>query len=119
MTQPESTGSSSGSAVGSPGSLASLPSPLAPPSQPNPARATGMPLSDEVDLRVKAYMSELVESHLPRIVAAAVAAHNSDVGAHGVQIKQAIDRLRLPLIGFILGTGVGGGMLLAKLLAFV
>ena len=78
-----------------------------------------MPLSDEIDLRVQGYMCELVKSHLPKIIAAAITAHNTDVGAHKVQIKQAVDRLRLLLIGFAIGTGIGGGMALAKLLALV
>lgn len=67
-------------------------------------------------MRIELYLSRMTQESLPAIVAAAIAAHNQDVDAHKEQLKTAVDRLRLPLIGFILGTGVAGGMLLQRAL---
>jgi hypothetical protein len=57
-----------------------------------------------------------MQDALPRLVTAALLAHDKDVGAHRDQLKTAVDRLRLPLWGFVVGTGVAGGMLLQRLL---
>lgn len=74
-----------------------------------------------IELRIRRYMSELVEEHLPKIIHAAILAHNSDVDAHSRQIATEVDsrfnKLKFLLMGLTFGLGVAGGAGLSRLIA--
>jgi len=65
----------------------------------------------KAELVVRRYMEHLFEVTLPRIIVAAISAHDDNVRAHGGIVK-----FRWLLVGFAAAGGLGTGLGLAKLL---
>jgi hypothetical protein len=85
------------------------------------------PSTDNVELSVRRYMDDLYDRALPKIVGAAIASHNDDIGAHDKKFEQhqvscpsskKIDRLVTLLIGAAFGAGLGSGVGLARFFSF-
>jgi hypothetical protein len=70
-------------------------------------------VDDRAELQIHRYMEHLYEQHIPRIISAALNAHNSDVDAHKGALKRS-ERL----IWILMGASAAGGAGLAKLLSF-
>jgi len=75
------------------------------------------------EIRVRRFFTHYLEEIFPRQLTATIAAHNVDVTAHHRQIQEAIKtesiRLRLWLIGMVFVGGLGGGVGIAKAVAFL
>ena len=67
------------------------------------------------ELTVHRYMNHLFDTTLPRIITAALSAHNNDIRAHG-GIVARFSRLQWVMVGLAAGAGGGAGVGLMKLL---
>ena len=71
-------------------------------------------IDDAAELVVRRYMDDLYERTLPRVIGAAIRAHDESCSAHGGVAKK-LSRLQWTLIGFAAAGGAGGGIGFAKL----
>ena len=71
------------------------------------------------ELEVRRYMDDLYERTLPRVIGAAIAAHDSNVEAHKVLFKRQWSTLKLTLVAFAAGAGLLGVGGLARLLGML
>lgn len=74
------------------------------------------------EVTVRRFFTHYLEEVFPKQLAATITAHNKDVTAHTQQIQGAVraesSRVKLWLISLIFVGGVGGGVGVAKAVAF-
>ncbi len=75
------------------------------------------------EVTVRRFFAHYLEEVLPEQLEVIITAHNKDVTAHAVQIKDAVkaesSRVRLWLYGIVLTGGVGGGVGIAKIVSLL
>jgi len=79
-------------------------------------------IDDRIKTHVQTYMQSLVETHLPKIIAAALRTHEDDIDAHTRQLEvhartcsvsRKLNRLLYIGIGIAFGSGLGISQLLS------